>query len=540
MKLIKNKWFWIALLIPLIITIFLSYLIFGSPYVAYEKMYSLKGKPNQTADAFASLSDILTLLITTYGILITALFSYLVYTVSKQGVDISNSIKNLEENRDVEILREQALIIYHELQRNIVHLRDLYLDGLNSSEIKVLLRQFYFSDDWIRNVAKLHKGLSNKQLEQLYGLYNDFNVLKRLLESDVSHQEIMQHVHSLSEKTFIEAIPLPLLKSVRDVAAEDLVNIDLYYVLYKVYRMSYLPSQITRVNEDTGHKLYLEGILHESVTTVNGEQKVSFYSSVGKEKAVGTIINKMLILDKIKGYSKEKDFLYEITYPNQKNRSEHKIIMCNPYLPIPLSSNQTEDNQYFLKGLSRDRNIYNGITTLFDEKCNIIFRGFVKNGMKVSGIDYDPSTKFPIFEGTYEDENTKSGKIFYNNEVIFHGLVKDDKPWDGDATNLSDSRLSVLHFTGQIKEGKIFSGHGYYYWMDERGHTLEYYNELADYYAEREADESFWEFQDEHSSYNKMVRDNSENWEEYLAAEWHQGNPIYQNDIESNKIVVPR
>ena len=90
-------------------------------------MLQLRGNPSKTADAIASLSYVGSILLALYSIITTAIFSYLVWKVSIGSFQVSKELKNLEENRDKEVVREQALIVYYDLQRGFSYLRDLYI-----------------------------------------------------------------------------------------------------------------------------------------------------------------------------------------------------------------------------------------------------------------------------------------------------------------------------------------------------------------------------------------------------------------------------
>lgn len=157
----------IAFIVPILFAVIILYLIFGNLFDAFQKMWNLKGNPDKTADAMASLSYVGTILIAFYGLLTTALFSYLVWRVSLGSFQISNDLKKLEENRDIESKREQALIVYYDLQRGFAYLRDLYISSALTGEHPNPKRLF-FSNDWIKNVASLRNNLSNEDLNLVY------------------------------------------------------------------------------------------------------------------------------------------------------------------------------------------------------------------------------------------------------------------------------------------------------------------------------------------------------------------------------------
>ena len=171
----KHKLVLIILILPLIIGNIFLYFIFGNLTDAFMKMFELKGRPNVTSDAVTSLSNILALILTIYSILITAVFSYLVWRVSQGSLQVSRELKNLEVHRDSESEREQALIVYYDIQRGFSYLRNLYISLLLKNQNPNPIRLF-FSDDWIKNVASLRNKLSRSELNKVYELYNEFYI----------------------------------------------------------------------------------------------------------------------------------------------------------------------------------------------------------------------------------------------------------------------------------------------------------------------------------------------------------------------------
>lgn len=101
----------VAGLLPIVISVLLSYLIFGNLYDAFQIMVDLKGRPTVTKDAVAALFLILMFLLGVYGFLSTTLFSYLVWKVGERTLEVTEHAKQIEEKRDQEIVRESALIV---------------------------------------------------------------------------------------------------------------------------------------------------------------------------------------------------------------------------------------------------------------------------------------------------------------------------------------------------------------------------------------------------------------------------------------------
>ena len=154
------------IILPLAASLIASYMIFGNLFEALVKMWNYRGNPNITASSVTSLSYIFTILVAIYALCATTFFSKLVWKVSERSLLVSQQLQELEKNRDEEIVRENALIVYYDLQRGISNLREIYINCvLNGTEPKI--NRIYFSAEWIKNVANLRDGLTNQELNRV-------------------------------------------------------------------------------------------------------------------------------------------------------------------------------------------------------------------------------------------------------------------------------------------------------------------------------------------------------------------------------------
>lgn len=523
-------WIILGVLIPLLIGMIFLFLVFDNPINALDKMYTLRGKPNITSDAFSSLSDILTLLVTTYGILLTALFSYLVYTVSKQGVQISDEIKKLETSRDADALCEQALIVYHEFQRNILHLRDLYIDGLNTNEIQSTLKQFYFSDDWIRNIATLRSGLSTEEFASLYEVYNDFNLLKSLLNSNAPSLDIKHHVDQLIQKIFISPFPRFLIKEWRSLSAEEIINIRFFTILNKIYKMTFSDSQISI---DDNNCVLLNNTLHKR----ENEKVEELYTSSGLLKVRILKSDTKKIAKETYSYNKKGEVIY--SFLRSKNHSSEPNILILRDEKYLIDDSSKKYLSFYYKGSFSNNEITNGITTRINSKGNIIFRGYVDEiGNFIEGIQYDSSGKI-LFDGFFTANKTRlKGNLYENEKVIFRGEFKDGSPWNGEAINYSSSEEYVINFSGLIKDGKLHKGTGFRFKQDNMGETYEDRISQQDEfdYLDFESNDSDIFYDDTYI--NHVLRENYGDWADYQAADWIEGEVYLHKDTEENIKVV--
>lgn len=526
-------WISFGSIVPLLISFLLVFLVFDSPIDALQKMYNLRGRPNDTSDAFSALSDILTLLITTYGILLTALFSFLVYTVSKQGVEISNEIKKLETSRDSEALCEQALIVFHEFQRNIIHLRDLYINGVSENKIQSLLKHFHFSEDWIRNIAKLRSGLTTTELERLYDIYNEFNMLKKLLEGDAPLIDVKKHVTNMSDKLFTKALPNYLINEFTSLSAEHIINNNYFIILHKIYYMTFSPLQVQSQSGETK----LNDIIHEKKT----DDQHFLYTSDGLLKLVLCTVRERNKVQKIYGYNKSKEVVYSLEQLEKKSsRSKYTFIRDEKY---PINQSTKPYYTHFFDGEIVDRKIINGVFTKFNRKGTIKFRGCTDgNGNATEGVQYDNNGD-KLFEGSIKNSKRLIGDLYENDFVVFSGIFKNNQPWEGEAFGLSSPRDQVIDFHGSIVEGKVHQGSGFQFKQNNLGET---YQERFNY-QEYGEDENFYiphhPYDDnghlEDDAYiNELLRDNYGDWEDYLAADWVSGQVHLHSDEEQNIKVI--
>jgi hypothetical protein len=519
--------------IPLLICSLITYLVFGNPISALIKMFELRGNPNKTKDAVTSLSYIWTLLITIYGIGITAFFSYLVWKVSERSLQVSEDIKNLEENRDSELCREQALIVYYDLQRGITYLRDLYISTVINKQ-SPNPKRLYFSNDWIKNVATLRNNLSSEQLAKIYDIYNDFFTIQSMLDSESSgdsKNEISSIVKLVGNKMFADFIPLPLLKEFDKVTPDDLLEIDIYIILQQIYMLTFPPHRIEISPNNNTTKL--DGINHYSILNKENEwqEEAILYTPSGNEKARGYFVSGHFTTGKVYGYKDSQPF-YQIEYLKTK---EHREIQSG-FLKDPNTKNS--EDLYFLNGEFLNGIIHEGITTSYTDNGIITYRGtVVKCLYEGQGFSFDPSTGKVLFRGTYKDGLKVKGTLFENDKEIFEGEFREGRPWIGKANKLSLSQYMVKDFTGDIIEGKPFHGSGYKFKVNERGETFEDIESLEAHYIESiEKYEENTEYIDQ--EINDQIRRDHLHWDEYIFTDWNEGNAIARENKATNIEVI--
>ncbi|WP_252504054.1 hypothetical protein [Sporosarcina sp. Marseille-Q4943] len=85
-----------CLIIGVILACIFAYLIFGNLVEAFNRMLALQGQPSRTAPSMASLSYIVTWVLSIYSIVVTAIFSYMVWKINDRSLSISEELKDFE------------------------------------------------------------------------------------------------------------------------------------------------------------------------------------------------------------------------------------------------------------------------------------------------------------------------------------------------------------------------------------------------------------------------------------------------------------
>lgn len=527
-------------ILPFILSIIAAYMIFGDIGEAIHKMWEYRGHPNKTAGSVTSLSYIITILVATYALGATTFFSFLVWKVSDLNLSVSQQLQGLEKNRDEELVRENALIVYYDLQRGISNLRDLYISCvLNGADCKP--NRIYFSADWIKNVANLRNGLTNQELNRVYKLYEQFYALQNLLEEhkgDTQNEEVKGHIEGLTKNVIADFIPLSLLNQIEVTSVEDLIDIDFYITLQKIYALTYLTSE-TKINkrienESVVYETYLKGSLFftgdtKDLLVGNG----TLYRVDGKVKCSGKFDLHQFVQGTVYGYYDSTKKFYEYTYESS---------LGNRYYSKGCLYELTNDNsiKYYYNGDFQDGKIINGITTLFDFNGDVSYKGEINDGqIEGQGTSYI-GVGSPEFEGTWKNGNIINGIKFVSGNKVFEGEFRHGKtPWTGKAYDY-DLSYTVKKFTGDIQDGKPVNGKGFSYNIDKEGKDLSDVEAYEEWLEETVQDDLMMEESEEYiedraRQENDYVRRNSNYWVEYISAKWNEGIVTKAENHESNK-----
>ncbi|HDR4393595.1 TPA: hypothetical protein QCP61_005765 [Bacillus cereus] len=529
------------IILPLIASFIAAYFIFGDLFEAFLKMWEYRGKPNITASSVTALSYIFTILVAIYALCATTFFSKLVWKVSERSLLVSQQLQDLEKTRDKEIVRENALIVYYDLQRGISNLREIYINCvLNGTEPKI--NRIYFSTEWIKNVANLRDGLTNQELNRVYKLYEQFYALQNILEEYKANEindELIEFIERLSKEVFADFIPFSLMDQIKVSSVDELVDIDLYIILQKIYSLTFISSEKPKeklMNGKTVYETYIDGVLFfvgDSPKAFIGNG--ALYNSNGNIKCSGHFNSKQFIKDTIYGYYESTKKCYEYTYEEQliKKGTLYKLT-------------DDDKNEYFYKGEFENGKVSNGITTLFHKNQKISYQGEVQHrNLEGQGTSYnDKGDK--EFEGIWKNNNPHNGTKYISYKKVFNGEFRNGHPWTGTAYGLNLS-YKVKQFKGELHEGQPINGTSLFFNRDKEGQTLydleayeEWQEENAEEQARAEEDPKYIESQIEgHASMeNSYRRRTYSDWTEYIKAEWNEGIVTKAEDKEVNKTVL--
>lgn len=141
------KKIWIAIILILFMPVFLvftfSFLFFGNFVEIIKVIIGNRNNLTFNADAYPTLSEVIDYTVAGYSIIITGIFSYVLLKTSVRGYEVAEAVKSLEENRDKEIVRQNALIIYYELLTGYSNLRELYISVVLEGALPNPNRMFF-------------------------------------------------------------------------------------------------------------------------------------------------------------------------------------------------------------------------------------------------------------------------------------------------------------------------------------------------------------------------------------------------------------
>ncbi len=533
----------IILITPIIITLVSSLYIIGGMGNILNQIEGFRNKLILEASDFPTLSEIIYYLICTYTLFITGIFSWAILQSSIKSNKLAEELKNKEDNKENESVRESALIVYYDLSLGIKDLNTLYLSRIINKK-NPMPRKIFFSNEWIKNVAVLKNNLSSNEINDIYSLYGNFLTIASLLDNVQTLDNYLitldEEISKLVNEMYSSIFPKAFLKKYED-APEKLLNRKYYLLFEKLRSLTYKKEQykITKDNEVISTNIYLgDKQIYcggNDGNNFNGYGK--YYLPNGKIKFQGVFKDGHFMSGTVREFYSDDNIMYEVVY-----KDGIKVYGKLFY---------KEDTKLFggklcYKGKFKDNIIVEGFSEryYYRNEFDVLYRGYLSNGKyEGRGVEYYDNYNRVEYDGIWKNGKIQTGKFFGNEETVkyFVGEFRNSEPFNG-IIEYGKSYVTdyVNEFKGEIKEGKLYNGKGKVMFLDWRGYTyadidmliIDENNEICyddeyDKECERQyKKESFAE-----------VKKKYFDWEEYTDAEWQNGKfEVKEGDVLNKEI----
>ncbi len=393
----------------------------------------------------------------------------------------------------------------------------------------MILDQVFFSDNWIENVASLRTDLGNKDIRDLYNVYNSLYTIQKYLDSE--DERLGEYIEKISKELFLDFIPISLMMNFREHEIEELLNVERYLLMHKLYKLTYSKAEIVEYKDEVAilsvnHYKIISGDIN------NGE--VVLYNTNGYEKLRGFIVEGEFSTGIYTGYFGIRQ-QYRIEY--QRTSDKRLIIkgILKNYFLNPLTE-PLIDAEY------HEGNPFNGKYINIHENGSVRYWGQLVNGKRNGyGKLYDEKGNI-IFEGEYENNRKINGKLYAKGVLMFDGELFNEKPWTGKAFKVNIDNCYVKKFTGEILEGTPLVGEGLVFKKSKHASSL---NELKaieemdeEWHYQYEEQMNSEEYQEEQDRWhNENIRTKYGEWEDYIYAEWENSEYSIREEKESNIVV---
>ncbi|WP_252504053.1 hypothetical protein [Sporosarcina sp. Marseille-Q4943] len=431
----------------------------------------------------------------------------------------------IEQTREVENKRSKALIVYYDLQRGFSIIRDLYIKHILKKD-HLVIDQAFFDNNWIENVASLRTDLSNKDIQDLYSLYNSLYTIQKYL--DLEDERLIGYIKKTSRELFLDFIPMSLVGNLQEHDIEEFLTVEKYILMHKIYKLTFNKTELS-VDKNgvkilsANHYKIISGDLY------NGEGIL--YNSDGYERLRGFIIQGDFTTGQYTGYFGVNP-LYKIEYQKTSDKRLINKGLLKNFIYEPL--NEPLIDAYYIDGKP-----FEGKGIDVHTNGNIAYWGQIVNGEKHGYAKvYNQKGKI-IFEGEYDSSKRVRGKLYREGRLEFDGELNNEKPWNGKVFKKDFNNLNVKEFTGEILNGKPEEGIGLIF---KRSFNVSSLDELEaieriddEYHNQREEQMLFEDYIEEESRwYNESIRYQDNGWVDYIYADWKNGEYTEKEDKESN------
>ncbi|EKQ57054.1 MULTISPECIES: hypothetical protein [unclassified Clostridium] len=130
------------------------------------------------------------------------------------------TLKYTDEKEKRTELKENSLIVYYDLYLGLKDLK-LVCKSIKFGTMSSAPNKLFFSNEWIKNVAKLSEHLDNKMIEEIYQLYGDLEMIGKCLYDNINESDKL-FIREKFEKIFKKS-----LKDMKDSENTDLIDINI-------------------------------------------------------------------------------------------------------------------------------------------------------------------------------------------------------------------------------------------------------------------------------------------------------------------------
>lgn len=515
----------VLLFVPILILYLVSFTLYGNVFEMLSIILSNRNQLTFSAEAYPTLSETIDYMVAGYSIVVTGIFSYVVWRTSVQSYEVAEAVKKLEENRDKEMIRQGALISYYELLTGFSNLRELFI-SVNLENSLPNPKRMFFSDDWVKNISTLRDKLTPTEINEVHKIYNRFLTLKSLLETEVEREKLKTVIDDIISESFSNFFPKELLKIDYGNIMKYLKS-DYYIILSKIRVSSYTLKEIntTKFEDSILISISDKPVYSGKVSNNLYEGKGVLYTEEGFTKYEGIFEKGKFVSGKAMEYYENGDILYEMEYQNGT-----LISGCL----MKAKDERSENPNYFIGEMINNK-IYTGYTTEFYNN-KILYEGFIKERQySGQGTLYKNGRK--ILEGIFIEGSIVKGRKF--DSPSFEGEFKNDRPWIGTIKGYSDK--IIYDFEGHIIDGQPYEGSGLVFLNDYKGETRDYREFLEesrnldfDIMDQLSKEEIVDIEENQQAQLNKSRREEYDQWENFIQANWIKGQIKEKENKEGN------
>lgn len=178
----KSNYFWtlIVLIFPFIFLAIMPYIL-NSIFNISRKIPSGAHLINiDTENYKITFNSYMTLFIAILQTVVTAFFSYMVWTSSKDANNLSIKIHEQELNKEKIAKREIALTVYYEIIIGLDNIRLLYRSYCLHEKV-IAPKRLIYNKEWTDKISKLSEFLTYKQINWLNELYSKIAYIDGLI-----------------------------------------------------------------------------------------------------------------------------------------------------------------------------------------------------------------------------------------------------------------------------------------------------------------------------------------------------------------------